>query len=277
MRLLANLLVAVALCGLPAAGQAADKVKVGVFPISSSLPYFVALDLGYFKELNIEPETITLMGGPPNVAALMTNQIEVSVVLVTLEGLNADREEARRGDVRRHAQPERHAIGWSNSSCAPASPTRSTSLKDFKGLKLMSAPGPGQSEHRQGHSRQGRAEGRRLHHRPARHGPARQRHEGRHLRRRLYARAERDDHEQARLSPRRSRPASSPNTSSATRRPMRLPPAAHSRPNSSISGPTSPSASPKPGPRRSTTSANDPRGGAQAPRQEHADAGQRRR
>ena len=30
------------------------------------------------------------MGGPPNVAALITNQIEVSAVLVTLEGLNAD-------------------------------------------------------------------------------------------------------------------------------------------------------------------------------------------
>ena len=30
------------------------------------------------------------MGGPPNVAAMMTNQIEVSAVLVTLEGLNAN-------------------------------------------------------------------------------------------------------------------------------------------------------------------------------------------
>ena len=50
---------------LPAGAQ--DKVKVGVFPISSSLPYFVAIEKGYFKELNIEPETIRLMGGPPNV------------------------------------------------------------------------------------------------------------------------------------------------------------------------------------------------------------------
>src|ERR1700759_4659677 len=70
--------------------RAADKVPVGVFPISSPLPYFVAIEKGYFKDLNIEPETIKLMGGPPNVAALMTNQIEVSAVLVTLEGLNAD-------------------------------------------------------------------------------------------------------------------------------------------------------------------------------------------
>ena len=58
-----------------------DKVKVGVFPISSSLPYFVAIEKGYFKENNIEPETIRLMGGPPNVAALMTNQIDVAAVL----------------------------------------------------------------------------------------------------------------------------------------------------------------------------------------------------
>src|SRR5229473_5327559 len=85
---LVGALAAMALSALPAAAQ--DKVKVGVFPISSSLPYFVAVDLGYFKEFNVEPETITLMGGPPNVAALITNQIDVSAVLVTLEGLNAD-------------------------------------------------------------------------------------------------------------------------------------------------------------------------------------------
>src|SRR5258707_15468288 len=72
------------------AGSAADKVKVGMFPISSSLPFYVALDLGYFKELDIEPEVSKLMGGPPNVAALITNQIEVSAVLVTPEGLNAN-------------------------------------------------------------------------------------------------------------------------------------------------------------------------------------------
>src|SRR5882762_1645387 len=70
--------------------SAADKVKVGMFPISSSLPFYVALDLGYFKELNIEPDITKLMGGPPNVAALITNQIEVAAVLVTLEGLNAN-------------------------------------------------------------------------------------------------------------------------------------------------------------------------------------------
>ena len=72
---------AVALAASMSAAAAQDKVKVGVFPISSSLPYFVAIEKGYFKENNIEPETIRLMGGPPNVAALMTNQIDVSAFL----------------------------------------------------------------------------------------------------------------------------------------------------------------------------------------------------
>src|SRR6202041_3010818 len=87
-------LFAVAFLALSATGPnraaAQDKVSVGVFPVSSSLPYFVALERGFFKEQNIEPEMTKLMGGPPNVAAMMTNQVEVAAVLVTLEGLNAD-------------------------------------------------------------------------------------------------------------------------------------------------------------------------------------------
>ena len=71
----AGAFVAAAVFAGPAAAQTPDKVKVGVFPISSSLPFFVARELGYFKEVNIEPEATTLMGGPPNVAALITNQI----------------------------------------------------------------------------------------------------------------------------------------------------------------------------------------------------------
>src|SRR5258707_10952913 len=90
LRALTGLVAGLAVALSATTGSAADKVKVGVFPISSSLPFFVALDLGYFKELDIEPEVSRLMGGPPNVAALITNQIEVAAVLVTLEGLNAN-------------------------------------------------------------------------------------------------------------------------------------------------------------------------------------------
>ena len=89
IRLAAGLLAGLAIAfAAPASAQ--DKVKVGVFPVSSSLPYFVALEKGYFKEQNIEPEMVRLIGGPPNVAAMIGNQIDASAVLVTIEGINAN-------------------------------------------------------------------------------------------------------------------------------------------------------------------------------------------
>jgi NitT/TauT family transport system substrate-binding protein len=137
--LLLGALAALALAAAPAAAQ--DKVKVGVFPLSSSLPYFVAKDLGYFKELNIEPEQTTLMGGPPNVAALITNQIEVSVVLVTLEGLNANlKKPGVAMYVAMHSQNTTYKMEQFVVRAGLADKVKS--LKDFKGLKLMSAPGP---------------------------------------------------------------------------------------------------------------------------------------
>ena len=126
-------------CTQPA--LAADKVTVGVFPISSSLPYFVAIEKGYFKELNIEPETVKLMGGPPNVAALMTNQIEVSAVLVTLEGLNAN---VKKGGVAMyiamHSQTEKYVMEQFVVREGLADKVKS--LKDFKGCLLYTSPSP---------------------------------------------------------------------------------------------------------------------------------------
>jgi NitT/TauT family transport system substrate-binding protein len=140
-RILIAALAAATLFSVPAGAQSPDKVKVGVFPVSSSLPYFVARDLGYFQELNIDPETIILMGGPPNVAALITGQIEVSVVLVTLEGLNADiKKPGVAMYVAMNGQNATHRMEQFVVRSGLADKVKS--LKDFKGLKLMSAPGP---------------------------------------------------------------------------------------------------------------------------------------
>jgi NitT/TauT family transport system substrate-binding protein len=142
-RTITRALAAVALVAVCAASPAVaqDKVKVGVFPISSSLPYFVAIDLGYFKELNIEPETIKLMGGPPNIAAMMTNQIEVASVLVTLEGLNANvKKSGVAMYVAMHSQTSTYIM--EQFVVRQGLVDKVKTLKDFKGLKLMTAPGP---------------------------------------------------------------------------------------------------------------------------------------
>ncbi len=127
------------LAALPGQSLAQDKVSVGVFPVSSSLPYFVALDLGFFKEQNIEPEMTKLMGGPSNVAAMMTNQIEVSAVLVMLEGLNAN---VKKPGVAMYIGLNSQTKVWKMEQFVVRNGFPANSIADLKGAKLMSAPGP---------------------------------------------------------------------------------------------------------------------------------------
>src|SRR6266403_3000492 len=128
-----------AIVALAAPASAQDKVKVGVFPVSSSLPYFVAVERGFFKEQNIEPEMTKLMGGPPNVAAMMTNQIEVSAVLVTLEGLNAN---VKKSGVAMYISVNSQTKVWKMEQFVVRNGFKAETIADLKGAKLMSAPGP---------------------------------------------------------------------------------------------------------------------------------------
>jgi NitT/TauT family transport system substrate-binding protein len=123
----------------PNRALAQDKVLVGVFPVSSSLPYFVALERAFFKEENIAPEMTKLMGGPPNVAAMMTNQIEVSAVLVTLEGLNAD---VKKPGVAMYIALNSQTKVWKMEQFVVRNGFKAETIADLKGAKLMSAPGP---------------------------------------------------------------------------------------------------------------------------------------
>jgi NitT/TauT family transport system substrate-binding protein len=134
-----SLAAVVATAALAAPALALDKVKVGVFPVSSSLPYFVANERGYFKEQNIETEMVRLIGGPPNIAALITGQIDMSAVLVTIEGMNAN--------VKKPGVATYISINSQNSNhimeqFVVRSGHNAKSLKDLKGAKILSAPGP---------------------------------------------------------------------------------------------------------------------------------------
>src|SRR5215212_3458557 len=130
-------LAATLLSALPAFAQ--DKVRVGVFPVSSSLPYFVALEKGYFKEQNIEPETVRLIGGPPNVAAMITNQIDAAAVLVTIEGMNAN---IKKPGVAMYISVNSQNKTYQMEQFVVRKGYPASSLKDLKGAKIMSAPGP---------------------------------------------------------------------------------------------------------------------------------------
>ncbi len=123
--------------GQPAAAQ--DKVKVGVFPTASSVPYFAAIERGFFKEQNIEPETIRLIGGPPNIAAMISNQIEAAIVLVTIEAMNAN---LKKPGVAMYIGVHSQNKTYQMEQFVVRKGYPADSLKDLKGARIMSAPGP---------------------------------------------------------------------------------------------------------------------------------------
>jgi len=126
-----------ALVATPTLAQ--DKVRVGVFPVSSTLPLFVAIEKGYFKEQNIEAEITRLIGGPPNVAAMIGNQIDAAAVLVTIEGMNAN---IKKPGVAMYISVNSQNKTYQMEQFVIRKGFNATSLKDLKGAKIMSAPGP---------------------------------------------------------------------------------------------------------------------------------------
>ena len=137
LKALGTIIAVLAALGQPAAAQ--DKVKVGVFPTASSLPYFVVIERGFFKEHNIEPETIRLIGGPPNIAAMISNQIEAAIVLVTIEAMNANlKKPGVAMYIGVHSQNKIYQMEQFVARTGYAAAT----LKDLKGARIMSAPGP---------------------------------------------------------------------------------------------------------------------------------------
>ena len=132
-------LVAGLIAGSGQTAVAQDKVKVGVFPTASSLPYFVAIERGFFKEQNIEPETIRLIGGPPNIAAMISNQIEAAIVLVTIEAMNAN---LKKPGVAMYIGVHSQNKTYQMEQFVVRKGYPAESLKDLKGARIMSAPGP---------------------------------------------------------------------------------------------------------------------------------------
>jgi NitT/TauT family transport system substrate-binding protein len=134
-----TLLGAVLAAALAAPAVAQDKVKVGVFPVSSSLPFFVAQDRGFFKEQRIDAEMIRLIGGPPNISGLITNQIDAAAVLVTIEGMNAN---LKKPGVAMYISINGQNAQYQMEQFVVRKGVAARSLRDLKGKKIMSAPGP---------------------------------------------------------------------------------------------------------------------------------------
>jgi NitT/TauT family transport system substrate-binding protein len=118
---------------------AQDKVRVGVFPSSSALPYYIALERGYFEEAGIVVETVPLASHPLVVQSLVSGDIDVASNLVTLEGANINQ---RRPNTLSYISLNGQNAKYVTEQFVVKSGSAAKSLKDLKGTRLFSAPGP---------------------------------------------------------------------------------------------------------------------------------------
>ncbi len=137
--LLVAALLPALLLALTSPALAADKVRIGVFQSSSALPYYVALERGYFKEAGIEPEAVVFASHPLTVQAIVSGDVDGASNLVTLEGANID---ARRPGTLRYISLNAQNARYITEQFVVRTGYPATSLKDLKGARILSAPGP---------------------------------------------------------------------------------------------------------------------------------------
>jgi NitT/TauT family transport system substrate-binding protein len=121
------------------AARAADTIKVGVFQSSSALPYYIAVARNYFKDVGITTETVPFATHPLIVQSMVTGQIEAASNLVTLEGANIN---ARRPGTLSYVTLGGQNAQYITEQFVVKASSPAKTLKDLKGMKLLSAPGP---------------------------------------------------------------------------------------------------------------------------------------
>jgi NitT/TauT family transport system substrate-binding protein len=118
---------------------AADAVKIAVFNVSSALPFYVARERGFFAEAGIAAEAVPLQAAPLIVQAMVSGDVDGASNLVTLEGANIN---ARRANTAVYIQLGGQSERYRMEQFIVRPGFNATSIKDLKGARILSAPGP---------------------------------------------------------------------------------------------------------------------------------------
>jgi NitT/TauT family transport system substrate-binding protein len=132
-----------AACLLAASGaaDAADKVEVGVFNISASLPYFVAAERGFFAEQGIEPVYHQMASSTLIVGGFLNGDLEAAAALVAIEGVNAN---LKKPGAAMYLSLNGQNAEHRQETIVVRKGLEVASIKDLKGkaTKIMAASGP---------------------------------------------------------------------------------------------------------------------------------------
>ena len=71
------------LLALPAGSSRAEEVRIGVLPLASSGPIFIAAEKGYFKDAGLEPKLVFFQAAQPVAVAVVSRDIDFGVTAFT--------------------------------------------------------------------------------------------------------------------------------------------------------------------------------------------------
>ncbi|HEY8101994.1 MAG TPA: ABC transporter substrate-binding protein [Burkholderiaceae bacterium] len=118
---------------------AEDKIKIGYWPIAGGLPFFVALEKGYFKEAGLDVEGVKFAAPPQIVEAMIAGRIQGSANGTASAAL-AVGDIASPGFAHIFASnPSNHHYVLDEFLVAANSPFKT--IADLKGKKVASGPG----------------------------------------------------------------------------------------------------------------------------------------
>jgi NitT/TauT family transport system substrate-binding protein len=119
---------------------AADTVVVAMGKTSSNLPYYVAVERGYFTEFGIAPEQKIIIDNALVITALISDQVEAAMSVLAIDGMNANlRKPGAVNWVSINAQNDPHRM--EQFVIRTGFPAKS--VADLKGARIVCAPGLG--------------------------------------------------------------------------------------------------------------------------------------
>src|SRR4051794_9372032 len=134
--------IAGVIVGLLATGPAfaLDKVTVSVNPVSSALPYFIAVDRGYFKEAGIETDMKRIAVPTLAISGMVAGQIDAVAVILAIDAANANiKKPGVITFIALNAQNSTHRM----EQFVIRKGYEARTLADLKGARIASAPGLG--------------------------------------------------------------------------------------------------------------------------------------
>ncbi len=119
---------------------AADTVVVAMGKTSSNLPYYVAVERGYFTEFGIAPEQKIIIDNALVITAMISDQVEAAMSVLAIDGMNANLKKPGSVNwVSINAQNDPHKM--EQFMIRTGFPAKS--VADLKGARIVCAPGLG--------------------------------------------------------------------------------------------------------------------------------------